>query len=828
MKQVSNNGGDPHYYSKRLISKLDKLRYAAITVVEAPSGYGKTTAVCEYLETRLPQSTPIYWFTGTNEAPSSAYRRLCQNIEVIDGEVGRRLLKIEFPNAATIGDVIDAFRMIKCMHESYLVIDNFQLLYKTLPDSFLRALFEHQVKNLHIIFITQILRREQYDLVMKHVGLHINTADLRLYAEDIRNYFTLSDLNISLDEIQRITTYTEGWIIAVYMQLRAFREKGSVSQFDKTGILTLMENLIWDALTQEQRTFLLYLSPFESFTLQQACVLSNSSTLPKYILDLMENPFIRYEPLQKQYEIHSILSELLVQKRMERGEAFERECLLQAGDYCRDTWNIAKAVSYYYQIRDYERILLIDFSYIILDTIGDEPFSVIARDIALNCPFNIKKKYILSMLRIAWALLMVGMNSEFDTLMEELKTILDENTECDISPLLSEWTLLFSFQSYPNLKEMTNVLQQAAVLFKGKHSQVILPKMPWWFGEHSPFTAFHVEPGEAYREADDLEEYITVYSKLTQGHGSGADVLFRAEHAFHSGNMQESEILSHKALFLSENNTQSIIQLGASLRLAEIALQKADSEGWQNAINSMEQAASYSLQNTFIVRSVLDIVRGILFFELQKNERIADWIKEGQFYKSLLPVTITNDALFVYLNVLMNKGEYTKLIGTAEALLPQIGVGKPFIYLFLKILSAIGHVFTGNRATAEVLLRQAADIALPDGLVFPFAAYSWLLQGLADELIEREYPLHYEKFKEIKGRYGMGWDTWHNSIFKNELPADLTKREYEVALLASEGLRNGEIADRLVVSESTVRAHMRSIFQKLEIDRRSRLAEKLN
>jgi LuxR family maltose regulon positive regulatory protein len=45
--------------------------------------------------------------------------------------------------------------------------------------------------------------------------------------------------------------------------------------------------------------------------------------------------------------------------------------------------------------------------------------------------------------------------------------------------------------------------------------------------------------------------------------------------------------------------------------------------------------------------------------------------------------------------------------------------------------------------------------------------------------------------------------------------------------MAAAGLRNSEIAEKLVIAESTVRAHMRAIFQKLHIDRRARLAEKL-
>jgi LuxR family maltose regulon positive regulatory protein len=59
------------------------------------------------------------------------------------------------------------------------------------------------------------------------------------------------------------------------------------------------------------------------------------------------------------------------------------------------------------------------------------------------------------------------------------------------------------------------------------------------------------------------------------------------------------------------------------------------------------------------------------------------------------------------------------------------------------------------------------------------------------------------------------------------LPANLTAREYEVANLAAEGLRNSEIAEKLMVTENTVRFHLRTVFQKLDIDRRAKLAEKL-
>lgn len=51
----------------------------------------------------------------------------------------------------------------------------------------------------------------------------------------------------------------------------------------------------------------------------------------------------------------------------------------------------------------------------------------------------------------------------------------------------------------------------------------------------------------------------------------------------------------------------------------------------------------------------------------------------------------------------------------------------------------------------------------------------------------------------------------------------LTQREAEVARLACSGRSNKEIAEELVISETTVKKHMQHIFEKLEIGSREEL-----
>ena len=49
----------------------------------------------------------------------------------------------------------------------------------------------------------------------------------------------------------------------------------------------------------------------------------------------------------------------------------------------------------------------------------------------------------------------------------------------------------------------------------------------------------------------------------------------------------------------------------------------------------------------------------------------------------------------------------------------------------------------------------------------------------------------------------------------------LSKREYEILQLIDQGLSNQEIADRLFLSESTVKKHISNLFLKLDVQRRT-------
>ncbi|MGE5221827.1 MAG: response regulator [Omnitrophica WOR_2 bacterium] len=116
-----------------------------------------------------------------------------------------------------------------------------------------------------------------------------------------------------------------------------------------------------------------------------------------------------------------------------------------------------------------------------------------------------------------------------------------------------------------------------------------------------------------------------------------------------------------------------------------------------------------------------------------------------------------------------------------------------------------------------------------DDKVFPAiqaGACSYLLKDVSpDDLVEAvraaargEARLHPDIARKLMEQVAQG------KVAAEPGPIDLTGRELEVLRLVAQGLSNREIADRLVISEKTVKTHMNSILGKLNLEDRTQAA----
>lgn len=83
-----------------------------------------------------------------------------------------------------------------------------------------------------------------------------------------------------------------------------------------------------------------------------------------------------------------------------------------------------------------------------------------------------------------------------------------------------------------------------------------------------------------------------------------------------------------------------------------------------------------------------------------------------------------------------------------------------------------------------------------------------------------------EALPEIKRRmqpFMVSWARVYTDVWEKPFTSALTRREYEVALLASRGLSLADIAARADLSPNSVKKYLNAAYQKLGVKKKSEL-----
>ena len=140
-------------------------------------------------------------------------------------------------------------------------------------------------------------------------------------------------------------------------------------------------------------------------------------------------------------------------------------------------------------------------------------------------------------------------------------------------------------------------------------------------------------------------------------------------------------------------------------------------------------------------------------------------------------------------------------------------------------LRALALAAQGGADAALATLRQAVELAQPGGFIRPFVDLGSPMQTLLLRLREHDLAAGFVRrilavFPEPRKAIETGDGGSAPGVANAELIEPLTRRELEVLELLREHLSNREIADRLYLSEATVKRHTSNIYGKLGVNRR--------
>ena len=164
------------------------------------------------------------------------------------------------------------------------------------------------------------------------------------------------------------------------------------------------------------------------------------------------------------------------------------------------------------------------------------------------------------------------------------------------------------------------------------------------------------------------------------------------------------------------------------------------------------------------------------------------------------------------------------MIGRSEGLLTLCeGMHYALVALHIRIQTAAAYEMLGKSEEARAWLSRALSDAAPDGFVMPFVENYDYLKSMLPQKIQCDLIKQIiESGEAVKRRKT---ESTRPLAF-----AALTQREFEIVNLIAQRLSNREIAERLFLSEGSVKQYVNRIYSKLHIEgdirtKRKQLAE---
>jgi LuxR family maltose regulon positive regulatory protein len=148
--------------------------------------------------------------------------------------------------------------------------------------------------------------------------------------------------------------------------------------------------------------------------------------------------------------------------------------------------------------------------------------------------------------------------------------------------------------------------------------------------------------------------------------------------------------------------------------------------------------------------------------------------------------------------------------------------------LEILLTQALAYRAQGDATAAFAALERGLTLAEPEGYVRTFVD-----EGEAKRLLIADFRELIEEQKRREGQqligyvdkllaaFGRSTDAQPSAFSPQPLIEPLSPREVEVLQLISQGLSNQEIADRLFLALSTVKGYTRTLFDKLQVQRRT-------
>lgn len=793
------------YISPRLRASLEPVGRCALTVVTAPMGYGKTTAVNWFLGTQPPgcairisiysDSLPALWQSGRR-----AFRDA--GLTALEG--------FECPgDPASAGLLADTLcRELRRQEPWYVFLDDLHLMPDRRVARFLCELAARLPDNVHLIAASRdkVLSGDQ--LLRLGGRLHrIGAGQLRLEG-DVAAYAHRFGAALDREQLAELQQATEGWMAAVYLHLQALADRGTAPA-ETADIYDMFTAAMLRPLPPRRQKFLAVMGLADEFTGEMARFITKEPDTAEILSDLTaKNAFVTRLP-GGGYRFHHMMKacaqrdfDALPPEEQAAYQARYGHWYAENGQYLQALAAYSKAGRW----NDALDVIQRDAGILLAALRPQQVLELLDR-----CGDQVLMEHPTALLVLMRRMFTWGRIPR----MQQLKALLLESVRNhpDMTPrqrgnLLGECDLIESFLHYNDITEMSR-LHRSASRQMTDQAVSIQSRGSWTFGSPSVLMMFHRTPGQLSRELAEMDDCMPHYYKITGGHGMGAQRIMEGEAALAQGRLNDAAIALERARADIRGSGQENMALCCDFLEMRMAL----AAGKAPETDLRRRREQLLGRHNAMWLHIFDSSSAWCLALLGQEESIPSLFREHRldtvnFLGPCVPMM-----RMIENQVFLAQGAYARVIGGSEGLLALCrGMHYALVELYVLTQTAAAYERLGKRREAAALVRQAADMAWPDGLVLPFAAcYRYLRELLP------EYGTLGREAAELSRVLENGSRAARQQEQRPAAFAPLTEREWAVAQRMARRLSNREIAGQLFLTEGTVKQYINQIYSKLHL-----------
>ena len=350
-----------------ILNRIVQNRGVRVILLQGPAGHGKSTTLQQIKSAHEEMGWQTAWLTF-DDADNDPRRFAIHIQALVDLLCQERSDKSPGDGGAASARrqrrtdwVLDRFSRLK--QPAAVFLDDFQMLRNRSILTFFRDLFDRVSDNVRIFVGSRSLPEVGLaKLLVNNVALVVNADDLRFSPQEVDQFFAGSgELRVSSDEIDTIYRRTEGWPAALQLYRLTLVSPEVRSSLDDLGSHSprqLAEYLADNVLAlQAPRTqaFLLRTSLLTRLTAPLCDVVTGRQDSQEVLLQMERSGlFVRsLDPECRWFKYHDLFSTILAESFYRKSEAQAREVHARAAHWHLEQQQYEEAVHHALACRDF-------------------------------------------------------------------------------------------------------------------------------------------------------------------------------------------------------------------------------------------------------------------------------------------------------------------------------------------------------------------------------------------------------------------------------------------------------------------------------------------